>query len=470
MFDVVFGGKKKLNLTRELVEQRMRSSGFDDLESRLQVKNLSNFQLSGTPEAAIISIIEVTLKLQKKNLFLSQILVAIEKHRERLGSEPDRFNQILQVTQSPNVEQASTAVFLYCIYRVDIENTGFPISDAQIAKTTIQAMNALSGFTVFPPDVVDDILDSLQGFGDEKSLFLSSGTALASDAEHLDEEFDSEKEKENEVRPVESIVSTCSKCSEEYETHSMFTISSELFCEACNKTRIREVDQRAREEEQLEKKQEERLAIEEQERLMSEEDKMVLEPIGDEELRMHSQAFDELEKDEKHKGIWARAFSESDDDVHAEKLYIKMRVEHLMREEEVVREKEEKEEKERIALVDEEQRRQAKVSIARKKEARRLEMLERQREAKERQKAKEEERRARNKERQQAREEQQGAVRMAELQRVRQSPELVMQALNKNNHRTKLAFWGGFKVTGISGEKFHMKTFSDLQKYYDKYG
>ena len=65
MFDIIFGGKKKLNLTRELVEQRMRSSGFDDLESRLQVKNLSNLQLLGTPEAAVISIIEVTLKLQK---------------------------------------------------------------------------------------------------------------------------------------------------------------------------------------------------------------------------------------------------------------------------------------------------------------------------------------------------------------------------------------------------------------------
>ena len=47
MFDIIFGGKKKLNLTRELVEQRMRSSGFDDLESRLQVKNLSNLQLLG---------------------------------------------------------------------------------------------------------------------------------------------------------------------------------------------------------------------------------------------------------------------------------------------------------------------------------------------------------------------------------------------------------------------------------------
>lgn len=66
MFDFLFGGKKKLELIRELVEQRMRDVGFDDMDSRLKVKQLSNLQLMGTPEAAIVTIIEATLKMQQR--------------------------------------------------------------------------------------------------------------------------------------------------------------------------------------------------------------------------------------------------------------------------------------------------------------------------------------------------------------------------------------------------------------------
>ena len=40
MFDFMFGGKRKLELIRELLEQRMREEGFDDMDSRLKVKEL----------------------------------------------------------------------------------------------------------------------------------------------------------------------------------------------------------------------------------------------------------------------------------------------------------------------------------------------------------------------------------------------------------------------------------------------
>jgi hypothetical protein len=262
MFDFIFGGKKKLNLIRELVEQRMRSSGFNDLESRLQAKNLSNVVIASTPEAAIVSIIEVTLKLQKKHLFLSQILATIENRRKTLGSDPYRFSQILEVTQSRNVEEASTAVLLYCIYRVGLENTGFPIPDAQIAKTFIQAANALSGFDVYPPDVVDDLLDTLQDVGDEISLLPSNDMAPVSHTDHVDEEFVSD----GLTEPAESIMSTCSKCSEELEIYKMLKINSEYLCEQCNKVRLREAGRLAREEEERQREAKERLARKEEDR------------------------------------------------------------------------------------------------------------------------------------------------------------------------------------------------------------
>ena len=40
MFDFIFGGKRKLELIRELLEQRMKEEGFDDIDSRLRVKEL----------------------------------------------------------------------------------------------------------------------------------------------------------------------------------------------------------------------------------------------------------------------------------------------------------------------------------------------------------------------------------------------------------------------------------------------
>lgn len=38
MFGFLFGGDRKLSLIRELLEQRMRRSGYNDLEYRLEVK------------------------------------------------------------------------------------------------------------------------------------------------------------------------------------------------------------------------------------------------------------------------------------------------------------------------------------------------------------------------------------------------------------------------------------------------
>ncbi len=60
LFSFIFGGDQKLALIRELLAQRMRDSGFDGLE-----KELSNSEVFGTPEAAIVVIIVIAVKMQR---------------------------------------------------------------------------------------------------------------------------------------------------------------------------------------------------------------------------------------------------------------------------------------------------------------------------------------------------------------------------------------------------------------------
>jgi len=121
MFDFMFGGKRKLELIRELIEQRMREEGFDDMDSRLRVKQLGKLQLMGTPEGAIVTIVETVMKLQKQGALLGQILSSIENHRKSLGSDPQEFAEILEVAQGP---QAGNSVGMYVYYRLNIEHPG----------------------------------------------------------------------------------------------------------------------------------------------------------------------------------------------------------------------------------------------------------------------------------------------------------------------------------------------------------
>ena len=156
MFDFLFGGKNKLNLIRELLEMRMKEAGFDDFEYRLKTKNLSNLQLVGTPEGTVVSIIEVVLKLQKSGKLLTEILQALEGHRARIGSDPETFRGILHLARSNSVEQASTAVARYCIYRAQLEHSNI-IREKQIIRAMFLATNALSGFTVYSPEMMREI-------------------------------------------------------------------------------------------------------------------------------------------------------------------------------------------------------------------------------------------------------------------------------------------------------------------------
>jgi uncharacterized membrane protein YhaH (DUF805 family) len=51
--------------------------------------------------------------------------------------------------------------------------------------------------------------------------------------------------------------------------------------------------------------------------------------MEDDDLVFYEQALGELEDDKKHKGIWAKAFAESEGDEEAKKSYIRMRVRNL---------------------------------------------------------------------------------------------------------------------------------------------
>jgi hypothetical protein len=140
MFDFLFGGKRKLELIRELVEQRMRDVGFDDMDSRLKVKQLGNMQLMGTPEAAIVTIIETTIKMQQQGMLLVQIIDALEMQRKSLGSDLSKYSEIMRIARGPN---AGGAVPLYAQYRVNLEAPG-RMSDDQFYNAFAKAMEVFA--------------------------------------------------------------------------------------------------------------------------------------------------------------------------------------------------------------------------------------------------------------------------------------------------------------------------------------
>jgi hypothetical protein len=141
MFDFIFGGKRKLELIRELLEQRIREVGFNDMESRLKIKEMSNFQLIGTAEGTIVTIIEMVLKMQKQGHFIRGIIETIENQRKGLGQDLGAYLEILKYT-SGTPEQAGQAIPEYCLYRVNLEYPG-QMTEDQFANAFVQATQML---------------------------------------------------------------------------------------------------------------------------------------------------------------------------------------------------------------------------------------------------------------------------------------------------------------------------------------
>lgn len=141
MFEFLFGGKRKMELIRELLEQRMRNAGFTDMDSRLKVKELGNIQLIGTPEGTIVTIIENVLQLQKQGMFIGQILDAIENQRKSTGQNPSEFREIREMA-SGSIEDAGNAIPVYCFYRMNVEYPG-RITEEEFGNAFMQATQEL---------------------------------------------------------------------------------------------------------------------------------------------------------------------------------------------------------------------------------------------------------------------------------------------------------------------------------------
>jgi len=144
MFDFLFGGKKKLNLIRELIERRMADSGYDEIQYQLKIKELTNLQLMSTPEGTLVTIMETIFKLQNKGLLLNQAIARVEDHRSKLGVNSRRYLAIIELTR--DIDKAGIAVFRYCEYRLEIENPGV-LNQAQL-KSTFDNANAALTFIV----------------------------------------------------------------------------------------------------------------------------------------------------------------------------------------------------------------------------------------------------------------------------------------------------------------------------------
>lgn len=138
MFDFLFGGKKKIELIRELLEQRMRDLGFNSMEHRLAVKNMGTKQLIGTPEGTMVTIISTVLKMSSKGMLLHHTLDGIEQHR--LGSTHD-FQEILDLAKGAPDESVA-ALAAYSFYRINLEHPG-RMTVEQFTNAFEQACEAL---------------------------------------------------------------------------------------------------------------------------------------------------------------------------------------------------------------------------------------------------------------------------------------------------------------------------------------
>lgn len=141
MFDFLFGGKRKLAIIRELVEQRMRRDGYNDINSRIKVKELGGLELLGTPEGMIVTVLETAMSLQRRGLMLGEVIGEIEGHRAKLGTNTRELQAIKKIASGP-LDQAHTSMPMYCVYRMNLEFPG-KMTDDQLLEAYCQATEAL---------------------------------------------------------------------------------------------------------------------------------------------------------------------------------------------------------------------------------------------------------------------------------------------------------------------------------------
>lgn len=82
------GSRTKKNLIRQLAKLRIRNNPMAEALglSEATIDKLSNFRLAGSPEGAIVAIVDTYCLHKKKMLSDDELLMMIERHRSRLGS------------------------------------------------------------------------------------------------------------------------------------------------------------------------------------------------------------------------------------------------------------------------------------------------------------------------------------------------------------------------------------------------
>lgn len=142
MFDFLFGGKTKIELIRELVEQRMRNLGIDDMDSRLRIKKMGNLELIGTPEGTLVTIVESFTKMRGQGKPIWQMINEIEEHRKSIGHDYWQYFQIVDMGKQAN-EEAANALPMYTRYRIQLEHPNV-MSDEQFKSAFIQTVRVLT--------------------------------------------------------------------------------------------------------------------------------------------------------------------------------------------------------------------------------------------------------------------------------------------------------------------------------------
>lgn len=134
---------KRVALIKELVEQRFKLRGQDNIESRLFVKSLGTLNSMSLPEATLVTILEAAIVGQSKGLMLRDALLKQESLRRLKGSDQEKFAEIIELSVGPN---PAIALALYCRYRLCMEsnNKGIsPLDDDEIMHMLPIAMEEI---------------------------------------------------------------------------------------------------------------------------------------------------------------------------------------------------------------------------------------------------------------------------------------------------------------------------------------
>ncbi len=117
----MFGiNKKRVNLIKEMITQRMINRGHSASEIQCINNNLGTFTSLSLPEGTIVVIIQTVIGAHKQGVPLCYALEKFEKGRRFAKHDEFKFQEIIKLSTGENPE---LALVEYCYYRISIEAT-----------------------------------------------------------------------------------------------------------------------------------------------------------------------------------------------------------------------------------------------------------------------------------------------------------------------------------------------------------